>query len=226
MRIVSGELMPTPLDLDRGDVYPAGSQDGVINISDALLIMKKALFGMTTDSVDVRVAAGSDDAEERASGSMYLNSSDLELTYDGGSNQTVGIRFNGMSIPQGATITNAYIQFQVDETPSDSTSLTIQGEAIDNAPTFINTSGNILSRERTSASVPWSPPPWPVIGEAGPGQRTPNISLVVQEIVNRAGWSIGNSLVIIITGTGERVAESYNGDQSGAPLLHVEYSTR
>jgi len=226
MRIVSGELMPTQLDLDRGDIYPSGSQDGVINISDALLIMKKALSGMTIDSVDVRVAAGSDDAEERASGSMSLNSSDLELIYDGGSNQTVGIRFNGMSIPQGATITNAYIQFQVDEAPSDSTSLTIQGEAIDNAPTFINTSGNILSRERTLASVPWSPPPWPVIGEAGPDQRTPNISLVVQEIVNRAGWSIGNSLVIIITGTGERVAESYNGDQSGAPLLHVEYSTQ
>jgi len=30
-------------------------------------------------------------------------------------------------------------------------------------------------------------------------------------------------LVIIITGTGERVAESYNGDPNGAPLLHVEY---
>jgi hypothetical protein len=33
----------------------------------------------------------------------------------------------------------------------------------------------------------------------------------------------GNSLVIIITGTGERSAESYDGRPSGAPLLHVEY---
>jgi len=29
--------------------------------------------------------------------------------------------------------------------------------------------------------------------------------------------------VIIITGTGKRVAESYNGDAPGAPLLHIEY---
>ncbi len=31
--------------------------------------------------------------------------------------------------------------------------------------------------------------------------------------------------MIIITGTGTRVAESRNGSSSGAPLLHVEYTT-
>jgi len=41
--------------------------------------------------------------------------------------------------------------------------------------------------------------------------------------VNRSGWVSGNSLVLIITGTGTRTAESYNGDAAGAPLLHVEY---
>src|SRR3954453_20595580 len=39
-----------------------------------------------------RVVVGADDAEEFATGSMYLTSSDLELVYDG-SNQRVGIRF-------------------------------------------------------------------------------------------------------------------------------------
>ena len=71
----------------------------------------------------------------------------------------------------------------------------------------------------------WSPVPWTTVGEAGADQRTPDLSSVIQEIVDRPGWSSGNSLVVIITGTGKRVAESYNGDQNGAPLLHVEYST-
>ena len=57
---------------------------------------------------------------------MSLTSSDLELVYDG-SNQTVGLRFNGITIPQGATIVNAYVQFQVDEAQSEVTALTIQG---------------------------------------------------------------------------------------------------
>jgi len=30
-------------------------------------------------------------------------------------------------------------------------------------------------------------------------------------------------MVIIITGSGERTAESYNGSSTGAPLLHVVY---
>jgi hypothetical protein len=47
---------------------------------------------------------------------------------------------------------------------------------------------------------------------------------VIQEIVDRPGWSAGNALVVIVTGSGKRVAESYNGLPSGAPLLHVEYS--
>jgi hypothetical protein len=132
---------------------------------------------------------------------------------------------NGVGIPQGATIVNAYVQFQVDEPNSVATSLTIEGEAVDDAPTFTYAAGNISSRARTTAAVSWSPVPWTTKGEAGPDQRTPDITPVIQEIVSRPGWSSGNSLVIIVTETGERVAESYNGDQDGAPLLHVEYST-
>ena len=179
--------------------------------------------GGEVTTVEVRVTASSDDAEEGASGSMYLNSSDLELVYSGG-DQTVGMRFNGVGIPQGAAIVNAYVQFQVDEKTSVATLLTIQGEDIDNTATFISSAGNISSRTRTAAAVPWSPVPWTTVGEAGPDQRTPDMASVIQEIVNRPGWSDGNALVVIITGTGERVAESYNGDPAGAPLLHVEYT--
>ena len=67
--------------------------------------------------LDIRVSASSDDAEERASGTMNLTSSDLELVEEKGI-QTVGMRFNGLTIPPGMMITEAYIQFQVDETSS------------------------------------------------------------------------------------------------------------
>jgi len=177
--------------------------------------------GTQADTIEIRIETGNDDAEERSSGSMYRDSTDLELVYDRG-NQTVGMRFNGVNIPQGAVITNAYIQFQAEESHSGATSLTIQGQGIDNAPTFSSSSGNISSRARTPTSISWDPMPWRT-GEAGSDQRTPNIASVIQEIVSRSDWSNGNSLVIIITGTGERSAESYDGRPSGAPLLHVEY---
>ena len=179
----------------------------------------------TNDPVTIQsqVAASSDDAEQSLSGSVSLSSSDLELTLDGSNQQVVGMRFTGLNIPPGASIQNAYIQFQVDEASSDATSLTIQGQAIDNAPTFTSTSGNISSRTTTTASVPWSPAAWTTVGQAGADQQTSNIAAVIQEIVNRSGWSYGNSLAVIMTGTGKRVAESFNGDSNAAPLLVVEY---
>jgi hypothetical protein len=143
-------------------------------------------------TLEIKVAASSDDAEEKPSGSMSLTSSDLELVSDG-SDQTIGMRFNGVTIPQGASIANAYIQFQVDETSLQTTSLTIQGESVDNAATFISSNGNISSRPTTMAAVSWSPPAWTTVGEAEADQQTPNIAPLIQEIVGRSGWSSGNS---------------------------------
>ncbi len=81
--------------------------------------------------VEMRVAASADDAEEDTLGNVDRGSSDLELVFDHGSNQVVGIRFNGVPVPTGAAILGAHIQFQVDETGSDATFLRIKGEAGD-----------------------------------------------------------------------------------------------
>jgi hypothetical protein len=198
------------------------ADDGELMASDEVTIVVLGVGGET--ATEVRVLASADDAEEDALGGMDINNTDLELVYDGGANQTVGMRFQNVTIPQGATVVNAYVQFQVDELSSVGTSLTIEGDDRDDAPTFISSNGNISSRTRTTAAVPWSPVEWVTVGEAGPDQRTPDVGSIVQEIVGRPGWSSGNSLVVIITGTGERVAEAYDGSSAGAPLLHVVYT--
>jgi hypothetical protein len=74
---------------------------------------------------------------------------------------TVGMRFINVAIPEGATISNAYIQFQADEAQSGLTSLTIEGEVRGDAnpPTFSSIDGDISLRERTAISVSWSPDP-------------------------------------------------------------------
>lgn len=104
--------------------------------------------------VDVRVADGDDDAEERQSGSVKRSSSDLELVDDGTRlGQTIGIRFNGVAIPPGATIDAAYIQFTVDETDSGMTSVTVYGQAEANPLTFSSAHFDITTRPLTANSV-------------------------------------------------------------------------
>ena len=73
-------------------------------------------------------------------------------------------------------ITDATIQFTVDETDSSATNLAIAAHDTDNAPTFTTASGNISNRTLTTATVPWSPPAWTTIGAAGPDQQTPDLT--------------------------------------------------
>lgn len=173
------------------------------------------------------ISTGNDDVEESSSGSMYMSSTDIELVYDNSTtgNQTVGMRFNGLNIPQGSTIKSAYVQFTCDEATTGTTTLTIKGEASNSAPAFTTTSYNVSSRAKTSASVSWSPAGWSTIGQASTGERTPDLKNIVQEIVNRSGWTKSSSMALIITGTGRRTAEAYEGSSSQAPRITIVYST-
>lgn len=171
---------------------------------------------------EFRVDEGTDDAEEYVDGRMYLNSSDLELGFEGSSQQTVGIRFSDTGIPQGATITKAYIQFTIDESNEGTAQFMIRGEDTNDAAPFSSAAYNITLRQQTSASVAWAPFNWTQRGESIEASRTPDLKNILQEMVNRSGWA-SDDLAFIITGSGERTAESFEGDSNAAPLLHVEW---
>jgi hypothetical protein len=172
---------------------------------------------------ETSVSTSSDDAEEKPDGRVKLNSGDLEMVFDKNEDQLVGVRFQGVAIPQGATITSAHVQFQVDEVTSVATSLTLHGQAADDAPTFTLSNADLSSRPTTTAAVGWSPSAWSVLGAKGLEQRTDDVGSLIQEIVSRPGWAAGNAIVLLVSGTGERVAEAYDGAAAGAPMLHVEY---
>jgi hypothetical protein len=203
------------------------SENGYCHLGDMLS------FNMATDNngggtvqtgtFEKRISSSLDDVEEQSGGRVNATSSDLELMFDS-SNQTVGMRFTGVSLPKGSTITRAYVQFTTDETNTGSASLSIKAHDVDDAPAFTTSSGNVSNRATTNASMGWQPAAWSSVGVASSNQRTPDIKSVIQEVVSRSGWNTGNDIAIIINGTGERTAESYDGSSSQAPLLHIEYS--
>ncbi|WP_192180539.1 RTX toxin [Mesorhizobium amorphae] len=190
-------------------------------------VASTSLLAASTSAIDLtfetRVAAAGDDVEQKASGTISANINDLELVYDGTTGQTVGLRFTGIDIPQGAIITNAYIQFQANEAKTGATSLLIKGEDSDDASAFTVVKFNVSARATTDASTAWTPDPWTTEGAQGLAERTPDLSAIVQEIVNRSGWAALNDMAFLITGTGTRTADSYEYSPSSAPLLHIEY---
>jgi Bacterial protein of unknown function (DUF839)/Secretion system C-terminal sorting domain len=172
------------------------------------------------------IKGSSDDAEEKPSGAVGdLTSSDLELVMDGSSSQTIGLRFSDINLPKGAIINKANIQFAVDEvTNVNPCNLVIKGEATDNSSTFTSAVGTISTRSTTTEFVNWSPTvSWTIDGLAGNDQKTPELKTLVEAIINRTGWNSGNAMSFIVTGTGARVAQSFDRDPSKAAVLEVEY---
>jgi len=185
-----------------------------------------AVFATNTGGmVESTISASSDDAEEWNDGTVQLISHDLELTYnlkDMKLDQIVGLRFNGIALPQGTTIRSAYIQFVARNDESDPCSVTVRVEQVDNAVTYADAANNLSSRNMTTTSVRWDPPAWRG-DDSGSPQRTADLKDLVQEVVNRSGWADGNSLSFIMEGNGTRTAMSYDGDITRAPVLRVEW---
>jgi hypothetical protein len=207
-----------------------------------------AVFGLTDTDVFTRsfsILQGSDDAEEYLefvnedfpAGSVHLNSSDLDLTFDvtvGGvgpnGEVVVGLRYAAVDIPQGAVIESASITFTRRAAGPGSVTLIFEGEAVDDAQTFVygppanRATFGITSRPTTAASVQWtSTSPW------GATATTPDLASIVQEIVDRDGWQSGNALAFIISSNDSdannyRRADAY--EQAGgatAPVLNLSY---
>lgn len=167
---------------------------------------------------------GADDAEESVILNVVnLTSSDLEMVQEI-TEQVIGLRFNGVTIPQGATINSAFIQFTADETDDVLTNLNIQGELAENAAAFTTEDNNISTRTPTNAAVAWNEiPAWEQELEAGPNQQTPDLTAIVQEIVDQPGWAVGNAMGFIIDGEGKRVAVSFNNGNNAPAQLVVNY---
>ena len=203
--------------------------DGVGDVCDACALDGTGGSCAAVGTVlEVAVADPNDDGEERVpSGVMSLASSDLDLTSDNGKLQMGALRFQGVSIPPGAVIHRAYVQFVADEADSDPTTMMIEAEASDDSPPLSLADFDLSSRVRSAAWAGWTPLPWLAVGDAGARQRTSDLSELVQEIVDRPGWSSGSALTLLFSAldlASNRVAESRDASAANAPLLHVDYT--
>lgn len=189
----------------------------------------KPAGGGTPVEVCAFVTDANSDAEEGlpGPGSVNAGSSDLEISYDNSQLQAFAVRFTGMNIPAGATITEANIQFTVDNTSiNDPCSVDIYGVEGTNKGDFsAESNGEITNLDWTEASLTWTLTggSWSPAGNKGPDQLTPNFSSVVQEIVDHPSYQSTWAIVIVFDGVeGERECESTDS-QSDAVELCITY---
>ena len=179
-------------------------------------------------TVTVPVAASADDGYFSWAATQNNSSSQLQAGVWSGRAYSVYTRFLGVSVPQGATILDAYLEVLAYDGGDSGTVLThVRAHAVDSAPP-IAYPGDARSLPRTSASVEWSLPTWAY----GTRYKSPNLASVVQEIVDRPAWAAGNDLTLLVdyydemaTTGGYRRFTSYDGSASQQPKLVVTFST-
>lgn len=191
-------------------------------------IVRSAMRHINVGSTTIcgQINSSADDVEERIGGEVDLTSSDLEMINDPGvSDQVVGLRFTDLALPRGSIIHEAHLQFTVEDNNNDDPcTLTIYGEASDHPAAFSKTNFDVSRRARTQATVNWTPAEWLEKGEDGPAQRSPDLSAIIQEIVDQEGFSTDSPIALVIDGSGRRTAESFDGDAAAAPRICINYS--
>jgi hypothetical protein len=167
--------------------------------------------------------------EHLDNGALDGGSSDLELPYESaGDYQLVGLRFLNVDVPNHAIIKSAWVQFTADneKLTGGPVNLAIWGQLEPNPGPFTGT-GVISSAPKTSVHVKWSNLPDWTSGGRGPDQQTPDISALIEELVNQDHWAMGNAMVLMI---GDDPDDPSNANRSvvSSPttiILHVEYTS-
>jgi hypothetical protein len=206
--------------------------DGVFTGADALIATQTTdiqgiydfnVQTVLTTTVTYLLDDNDDDAEEEGDGDVNLGSGDLDMM-DG--QNAIGLRFIDIDIPLGSSITEAFITFTADGDEDDDTNLVLSGDNRGYSPEFEEEDDNISERPRTTETVLWDVPEW----EDDEEYNTPDLALIIEEIIGGIDWEEDNALSIIIEESngdsdGERDAYSRDEDDDKAAKLTIRYDS-
>lgn len=175
-------------------------------------------------SGSVELVGSVDDAEEAVATTLVTtDSSDLELCFDNGAEQVVGLRFRGVSINQGSAVLETFIDFTVDEVNAESQqsiALTVRMELSGDSPEInqdpASNAADLSRRPTTRASERWSPE---ISLVALDTLTTGNLNHLMAEVVAQPSWVAGNSVMFLFsydTGPGIRWVKHAAGSSFGS----------
>lgn len=172
----------------------------------------------------LQILTGSDDVNE-SSGALAADQGDLWLGNAGSTTgHYLGLRFTDVAIPPGSVVHAAYLEVYYTSDQWINIAYDVAAEAADSSQPF--SADNLPSQRELTESivnhesdVPWLANTWYPLDEIG---------ALVQEVVSRPGWQMGNSLAIIAQGTeaggdfGRKFFSAFENDPELAVRLVID----
>lgn len=173
-------------------------------------------------TLNLAIGSGNDDALQYSTGGAGVLDQTAHRLND--ATDIHGLRFTNVTIPAGATISAASLKLYIYNTTYDTLTATAACEDADNAAAFSTAVNDIYNRTKTTATAAIS-----VTDVAAGGAnhyQVCDLASAVQEVIDRAGWSSGNALVVILYGhtAGDLYFRSYDFDSAQAAKLDITYT--
>ena len=150
------------------------------------------------DDIEFDVLTNEDDGFEEDNTTWDDSESKCGEDPAGTNSWDLGVRFQNITIPQGATINTAYLKFYGNENSSGKIiDVIVKGIKETNANAF-SSSSRPSQRSKTTEVVNWS------IADRliNVQQTSPDITNIVQEIVSQASWVSGNAMAFVLEDNG------------------------
>lgn len=178
---------------------------------------------MTTATIEKQIAASGDDGFTIL-GALSVVATANQIGNNAGNTVSAFCRFLNITIAQGLTIDSATVTFVANSSqPATSCDVTIAGEKAANASAPISYA-EFNAATRTTATVAWS------LGATVADSTfvSPDITTIIQEIVNQSNWQSGNAIQIFLdddssAASAFRDFKSYDGSVSESALLTITY---
>lgn len=227
-------------NLGPGNIYLGGTA-GDLAASDNPVSTAKASWFEFSFTVPIlvqpytlQVQAAADDARNIYPGQSFTNT---PVTQHLGKFNTInsydnGWRWLALPVPQGTTVISAYMTLYSANVKAGTTAKAIfYGVAEDSATAFANNAANIPGgKTKTTASVAkdFVVANWGTVGFND--TDTIDVTSLVQEIINRAGWVSGNNIAIVARDNGSSNTNyighsTYNSDPTRGAKLTVTFLT-
>jgi hypothetical protein len=182
-------------------------------------------YPITIDpTIDASVGASTRDAaSDNSSNNLNATNVNMGPTPGSGVYDWVGFGFAVSGPASGDTInTGTNIQIRQEANSGYvNCGMDLYADDVDNSAVFAAGSTNISGRTLTTATVDWTAT-W---GGYGSWNTSPEINTIIQEIINRAGWSSGNYISILGHATAQYFNIAfYDNGTTYAAILHIVYT--
>jgi hypothetical protein len=171
--------------------------------------------------------ASADDCYVIVPGGIVLTGTFLVFGVLSAAEEHTGIRFRSVDVPAGAIIDRAFVRFVAAGSSSSTPCATLIYGERDVTPAAWSTYADFFARfggARTNENVSWNAPAF----TAGVSYDTPDVTDVIQEIIDLGAWASGNDLAMFFMNNQStdgvfRTPASYDNPTYNPPELHIAY---